>query len=67
MIGEITDEQMAAVVKSIRREGDGGAHQNMMEEVSVSIMQYINETELEEVGEEEAEEILSDIVVKGRI
>jgi hypothetical protein len=36
----------------------------MMREVTVAVMQYINETELDELSEDQAEEILSDIDVK---
>ena len=64
MIDGFTDEQIAAVVKSIDEAGDGGPRHSMMREVTVAVMQYINEAELDELDENEAEEILSDIDVK---
>jgi len=64
MIDEFSDREIAAVVKSIDEEGDGGPRHSMMREVTVAVMQYINEAELDELGEDEAEEILSDIDVK---
>jgi hypothetical protein len=64
MIDEFSDGEIAAVVKSIDEEGDGGPRHSMMREVTVAVMQYINEAELDELGEDEAEEILSDIDVK---
>jgi len=67
MTDGFTDEEIAAVVKSIDEEGDGGPRHNMMREVTVAVMQYINEADLDELDEDEAEEILSDIDVKGML